>query len=215
MVEKIPNKVLRLCALDIMENSDLPIKEVPSPGRSMIYKLSSGETVRLRTSNDPVLVVAVEPSDVGPKLNIEGTDKLLLVMPEQPLNRWENIVGYLMPTSEVIAAIKSSYPKFFDRQTNRLKTKQALTLSFEDSGKPSGGFEGKWERYLLPMKCPARAFQDEVKPVQKVKKVSSPRQRPKGQPETVNDVIAEARERISEITKVPIKSVKVSVSLGD
>jgi hypothetical protein len=213
MLEKIPNKVLKTCALELMALNGQPLEMMSSRGRSMLYKLQTGATVRVRTSNDPVLVVGAESTDNGLKLNISGTDFILLVMPEKP-RTWGEVKGYLIPTSEAISAIKSANPTAFTgRQENHQKG-TALTIWFQSSDRLDSNFNEKWLKYLLKSRVDASDYQDlhEDNHGERVKKKKA---RTAKNNMTVGDVIDEARKRISTITGLPVKSVKIEVRLGD
>ena len=80
--DRIDNDVLREAGLALMRENGKPLTQRPSPGRSMHYTMPSGESVRVRTSNDHILIVVADKPTVDARLNIEGTDWLLIVMPE-------------------------------------------------------------------------------------------------------------------------------------
>lgn len=116
----------------------------------------------------------------------------------------------------MIAAIKSLYPKYFDQRTEGVEKTRAVTIAFEDTARPEGGFDGKWESYLLPCKSSARDFQEEQPPEPKFQKIRTSRRRSSQEkPATISEVIADSRDKISKITGTPIESVKITVSLGD
>ncbi len=48
----------------------------------MIYSLPDRQTVRIRTCNDHILIVVADSPSADARLNIRGTDWLLIVMPE-------------------------------------------------------------------------------------------------------------------------------------
>ena len=71
----------------------------------MLYKMSDGQTVRVRTCNDHVLIAVADSPNPGARLNIEGTDWLLIVMPEVERTAG-NIVAYLVPVQEAVAEVR-------------------------------------------------------------------------------------------------------------
>ena len=79
---RIENDTLLKAGLELMQASGKPLTKLASKGRAMLYQLPSGETVRARTSNDHILIVVAEKPTRDARLNIEGTDWLLIVMPE-------------------------------------------------------------------------------------------------------------------------------------
>jgi hypothetical protein len=82
--DRVPNDALVGAGLKLMRDAGMPLERAPARGRAMIYRLSNGQTVRVRTCNDHVLVVLADESSETAKLNIEGTDHLLVIMPQTP-----------------------------------------------------------------------------------------------------------------------------------
>jgi hypothetical protein len=84
MSARVSNESLLEAGLTLMREAGRPLERLPTNSRAMKFSLSSGETVRVRTCNDHVLVVLADRAEKGARLNIEGTDYLLIVMPEVP-----------------------------------------------------------------------------------------------------------------------------------
>src|SRR5205807_8783352 len=97
MRERIESEILVQAGLAAMNQSGKPLSRLPSKGRAMIYSMPDGQTVRLRTCNDHVLIVVGDTAAPDTRLNVEGTDWLLLVMPEIERAPGKT-VSYLLPT---------------------------------------------------------------------------------------------------------------------
>ena len=105
---RIDNEVLRDAGLALMRENGKPLTRRPSSGRSMLYSMPNGESVRVRTSNDHILVVVADKPTPDAHLNIQGTDWLLIVMPE--VERAEGkVIAYLVPAKEAEEAVRASH----------------------------------------------------------------------------------------------------------
>ena len=78
---RLPNDGLLAAGLELMKQNGMPLTKLPDFGRSMMYSRPDGQTVRVRTCNDHILIVLGDKPSGDAKLNIEGTDWLLVVMP--------------------------------------------------------------------------------------------------------------------------------------
>src|SRR5258707_6067690 len=114
---RIDNDALLTAGLELMRQDGKPLSKLQSPGRSMLYALSSGETVRVRTCNDHILIVLADRPDDDAKLNIEGTDWLLLVMPE--IERTPgSVIAYLVPTKVAVEAARCTHREWLATKPN-------------------------------------------------------------------------------------------------
>src|SRR5579859_3100892 len=103
MSERIPNDKLLAAGLELMRKNGRPLTKLDSFGGSMRYKTTDGKIVRVRTCNDHILIVVADKPTTDAKLNIEGTDYLLVVMPE--IQRTPGKVkAYLIPTEVAVKA---------------------------------------------------------------------------------------------------------------
>ncbi len=94
-----------------MRQNGMPLEKIQSGGRSMIYRRPDGQTVRVRTCNDHVLVVLADRPDEPAKLNIENTDHILIVMPETPRMRGR-VHAYLVPTDDAVQAVRTAHAQW-------------------------------------------------------------------------------------------------------
>ena len=83
----------------------------------MQYALPNGETVRVRTCNDHVLVALAASARKGAALNIEGTDHLLVVMPEIP-RTGGSVIAYLVPTEIAVEAVRTTHADWLASNPN-------------------------------------------------------------------------------------------------
>src|SRR5262245_66682191 len=80
----VPNEALVKAGLELMQQAGKPMERLRAKGRAMIYRTPGGETVRVRSCNDHVLIaVADQPDPDKARLNVEGTDYVLIAMPER------------------------------------------------------------------------------------------------------------------------------------
>src|SRR5690348_13725398 len=104
---KVPNFELLQAGIRLAEDNGIHLTRLESKSRAMVYRAPNGETVRVRTCNDHVLVAVASSPDESAKLNIEGTDKLLIVMPQVPRTSGP-VVAYLVPTAVAVDAVRST-----------------------------------------------------------------------------------------------------------
>src|SRR5689334_9826069 len=102
---RIDNEVLLAAGLDTMRRIGKPLTRIPGFDRAMMYGLPNGERIRVRTCNDHILIVVADHPAVDAKLNIEGTEWLLIVMPEVERTHGK-IVAYLVPTQVAVDAAR-------------------------------------------------------------------------------------------------------------
>ena len=196
---RIPNSALVGAGLDLMRLAGKPLDRMQAKGRAMIYRTGAGETVRVRTCNDHVLIVLADRADPDKaRLNIEGTDYVLIVMPERPRTPGP-VVGYLVPTDVASEAVRSSQRHWLATSPNTKGDNRTWALWFNaDSLPEASGFREKWATYRLhgtasaglPPTSPLMA----ERPVKKL-----------------GEVIALAKQEIAEAAGVPVDRVKISI----
>lgn len=193
---RIPNDTLLDAGLILMKQAGRSLERVKTNTRSMQYALPNGETVRVRTCNDHVLVALAASPRKGAALNIEGTDHLLIVMPETPRTAG-SVIAYLVPTKVAVEAVRSSHANWLDSNPNTKGENRTWNIWFDEAAK-AGGFAEKWAKYRLPGS------------VSTLK--SSPA--PATASGTLGDVIATAKQQIADAAGVPIDAVKITVEFG-
>jgi hypothetical protein len=122
--------------------------------KEMKYQMPDGSTVRVKTCVDPtMLVVASDPSPESAKLSIEGTDYLLLVMPEKP-REVGPIMAHFVPTSVAVETIRSTQRAWLESDPNTKGDNKSWHIRFDgDGAKPWNGFQRHWAKYRLPGKA--------------------------------------------------------------
>lgn len=199
--DRIDNDVLLQAGLDLMRLNGMPLTKIPSKGRSMLYKLPSGETVRARTCNDHILIAVANKPSADARLNIEGTDWLFIVMPE--IERTEGkIIGYLIPEAEAVKEVRATHQAWLATKpkTNGGNTTWNLWFDHNGSGK-ADNYAEKWAKYRL---------EGDVSTLE----ISSEQSAPIGEAANIKTEIAAARQRIASAAGVSLESVKISIDFG-
>lgn len=194
----VPNETLLAAGLELMKQNGKPLTKTNGAGRSMRYSMSNGQTVRVRTCNDHILIVLGNKADGDAKLNIQGTDWLLVVMPEIPRTPGK-IMAYLVPTSVAVDAARETHQAWLATNPNTKGDNRTWNLWFSENGpKKANGFHHYWKKYLLngsPQSVPDAALLV-------------------GSGSSVKSEVEAARLRISKAAGVPPTSVRISIDFG-
>jgi hypothetical protein len=200
MANKVSNQVLLAAGLAAMHAAGKPMQKILTNSRAMKFRLSNGETVRIRTCNDHVLVVLADSAEASAALNIEGTDHLLIVMPEVP--RMEGaVIAYLVPTTVAVKAVRQAHSDWLDSKPSTKGNNRTWTIWFNGGPAAHSDFAQKWAQYRLPTKVSTLAIGD------------SDGDLPTHGIRPLGRVIAEARKAIAEAAGVAIEAVKISVTM--
>ena len=197
---RISNDILLQTGLTVMEQNGRPLTKAPSRGRSMLYSLPDGKTVRVRTCNDPVLIVlSNKPSGDDAKLNIEGTDWLLIVMPDisRTLDR---VLAYLVPSDVAVSASRNAHAMWLATKPNTSGNNTTWNVWFDDGHKPWNGFASKWKKYLLK----AKGVVSQAASYDQTTRLKA----------DMKSEIEEARQRVSRAAGVPLEAVKITIEFG-
>ena len=170
----------------------------------MIYRTATGERVRVRTCNDHVLVVLAESAEPEAALNIEGTDHLLIVMPEKPRTRG-SVIAYFVPTAVAVQAARVTHKEWLASNPNTRGDNRTWNLWFDDEGpSKANGFADKWANYRLngsiDLGKPSRAPHALPKP--------------NGGSTTLGEVIADAKRHIASVAGVPESAIRITIDLA-
>jgi hypothetical protein len=201
MVNKVSNKALLEAGLEVMRTTGKSMRKMQTNSRAMKYQLGNGETVRVRTCNDHVLVVLADSSEEDATLNIEGTDHLLIVMPEVP-RMGGSVFVYFVPTTVAVNAARQSHSDWLASKPATKGNNRTWNIWFDDGPATCSGFARTWSQYLLPTKVSTLSLGTDDRTVS-----STQENRPLGV------VIAEARKAIAEAAGVGIGAVKITVAL--
>lgn len=164
----------------------------------MIYTMPDGQTVRIRTCNDHVLIIVSDSPSIESRLNIEGTDWLLLVMPEV-----ERMAGraicYLLPVKEVESEARRSHEQWLASNPNTRGGNRTWNLWFKkDAPSKANDYATKWERYRLDV--PVVAAQPTA---------TSPNG---SRTPDIRAEVEDARRRIAQASGVPVEAVKITIN---
>ena len=94
------------------------------------------------------LITGADKPSSDAKLTIEGTDFLLVVMPEIERTPGK-IAGYLIPTKIAVEAVRTSQQAWLDSKPNTHGENKTPCLWFRKNGKTrmSSDYETKWAKY--------------------------------------------------------------------
>ena len=146
---RIDNEALLAAGLEMMRQNGKPLSKAPSKGRSMLYTLPNGETVRARTCNDHILIVVASRPSADAELNIEGTDWLLVVMPEIERTPGK-VITYLIPSEEAAATARKAHQEWLATNPNTKGENTTWNLWFRsDAPLKANDFATKWSKYRL------------------------------------------------------------------
>lgn len=200
---RVDNQALLEAGLQLMKQAGKPLERLPTNSRAMKYSLSNGESVRVRTCNDHILVVLAESASPNAKLNIQGTDFLLIVMPEVPRTPGA-VIAYLVPTVVAVEAVRRAHAEWLASGPATKGNNRTWNIWFSDDAAKSGGFAKKWAQYRLSGSVSTRTEGLPDSAVREGRRTSN----------KLGDVIAAAKKQIAEAAGVPLDAVKISVELA-
>lgn len=196
----IDNDALLAGGLELMRQNGKALTRIAGTGRSMRYTLANGETVRVRTCNDHILIVlSNKPSGSDARLNIEGTDWLLIVMPEVERTHGK-VKAYLVPTAVGVEAARRSQQAWLNTNPNTKGNNLTWALYFRDDEKTSN-FDKVWSQYRLKGHAETQAVSSAPAPVS-------------GDPVNVKAEVESARQRISRAAGVPPEAVRITIDFA-
>ena len=197
-MDKVPNQTLVDAAVEMMTAADRPMRRLATGTRAMKYALTDGKTVRVRTCNDHVLVVLASTAEEGASLNIEGTDFVLIVMPETPRQAGP-VIAYLLPTDLAVEDVRRAHTAWLNSGPATKGNNRTWNIWFDEGPPGCSGFAIKWAKHRMS---------------------SQPRNGGEGrlaisarQSGSLGAVIARARSDIASAAGVPLDAVKITVVL--
>ena len=165
LTEKFKNQVLEEAGIELMRRRETPITNIPSPGSSTIYKMENSETIRIRTCNDHILTVVADMQTEDARLNIEGTDWLLVVMPKVERTEGE-IIAYLVPTEVAVKAVRQSHAEWLSSNPKNTGSNTTWCIWFDENftGKEyrrrKHGYSEKWAMYRIEYEISSREIEN-------------------------------------------------------
>ena len=200
MTDRVSSKQLLAAGLQIMRNAGRELKKIKTSGRAQIYEMNNGETIRVRTCNDHVLLIAAENDGTYENMSIKGTDWILVVMPEIERTQ-SNIMAYLIPTDIAVEEARKILSEWTAIGSKTRGEHVTWYLFFSgDKGKRAYGYHEKWKQYLMESN----------------KAILPKEPRPQTE-EAINPLKQEidiARHRIAKAAGVPAESVRISIDFG-
>ena len=200
--ERIDNVVLLQAGLELMRQNGKPLTKLPSKGRAMLFKLEDGQSVRARTCNDHILIAVADRPTEDAKLNIEGTDWLLIVMPEVERTHG-NVLGYLVPTEEAVEEVRRTHREWLATgpATKGGNTTWNLWFDLEGTGK-ANDYAEKWAQYRLEGTIATGEVANDEAALA-------------GEADgNLNAEVRAAQERIARAAGVPPEAVRISIDFG-
>jgi hypothetical protein len=203
---RVSNDALLAAGLDLMRQNGQPLTKVESFGRAMMYQLPDGKSVRVRTCNDHILIVLASKASKNAKLNIEGTDFLLIVMPEIERTPGK-VIAYLVPTKVAVEASRSSHQTWLDKGPNTKGDNKTWNLWFRTDGPKDRTYSTKWAEYRLK----GEAYTHTLNAGNTVEAVAVTAG---GSDGSVKAEVEMARLRISKAAGVAPDAVKITIQFG-
>ena len=195
MSDRIESATLVEAGLAAMSRAGKPLTKRPSKGRAMIYALPNDETVRMRTCNDHVLIIVADRPSAEAKLNVEGTDWLLLVMPEIERTAGKT-VAYLLPVAEVEGEARRTHREWLGTAPNTKGQNTTWNLWFrKDAPGKANDYATKWAKYKLDSSVDV-----------------AERSAPAESGGNVKTEVEAARKRIAAAAGVPVEAVKITIN---
>jgi hypothetical protein len=147
----IPNEKLRQAFIGLMARKGRSIERVigpPSRGPAKeVYRLPDGQTLRLRTNNKPALMARTESSALDAPLPFEGEDFVGVAFPSE---RAGFVLGYLVPTSVAVRAMRDGYREWLGSDNRGRGDNKTRVLRFDgDSQSLSHDYANRWSEYCL------------------------------------------------------------------
>lgn len=202
---RVSNDALLAAGLDLMQQNGKPLTKVDSFGRSMMYRTPDGKTVRVRTCNDHILIVVADKATTDATLNIEGTDYLLIVMPE--IERTPGKVSaYLIPTTVAVEASRSSHQAWLDSNPKTKGDNKTFCLWFRQNAPfaRSSDYETKWAAYRLSGEASTEPVNANVNIIGVSPTVDG----------GIKAAVETARQMVSKVAGVSPDAVKITIQFG-
>jgi hypothetical protein len=191
---KVPNRDLRQAFLTLMDRAGKPIERCPNatPGQRgpspEIYRLRTGQTVRLRTNNKPAAMALAKNGAVDAHLPFEDEDFLGIAF----LSGEQKVAGYLVPSAVAAKAFREGHRLWLAADASHSRETKTRILFFDSEAKldrPHHNYDSKWSKY-----CLGEIDLEEA-----------------ATPSSLDQEIAEARRRIALKAHRPESAVRISI----
>jgi hypothetical protein len=195
---RLESQALVEAGLAAMAKAGKPITRLPGKGRARIYAQRDGKTVRVRTCNDHVLIVPSNGPEPEAKLGIEGTDWLLVVMPEKERTQGKTI-AYLIPTADAVAEARRTHRDWLASNPNTKGDNKTWTLAFRADGKNENNFSVVWAKHRLDSA---------------VEVFDTAGTQAGAESNAIKAEVENARRRIAKVAGVPVEAVRILINFA-
>lgn len=209
---KIDSADLMQVAMRLMSANGKPLEKLPSRGREQVFGLPDGETVRVRTCNDRRLIVNADEPHVDAKLSIEGTNWLLVVIPEVARTPGP-VSAYLVPAGVAVLEVRRSHGAWLESHPRTNGQNKAWKIEFDGKDAPWESFASKWAQYRLPGSVDTQELAA-ASPTAAVLTSAMPVAPDSQEPTALRMEIDTARHRIAQIAGVSVEAVRVSIDFA-
>ena len=200
---RVEKEALLSAGLALMAQNGQPLTRRPLKGSAKLYELPNGESVRVRTCNDHILITVAEHPGEGASLNIEGTDWILLVMPEVPRSPGP-VRAYLLPTEKVVQDVREAHKRWLTSGPDTKGKNTTWNVHLDDRGPPHvSGYARKWASYLVP----GEARTDVVASAMPISENAR-------SDLSLGEEISSARQRIARVAGVSVEAVRITIDFG-
>lgn len=145
---KVKKSSLIRAGMELMRQNGKPLTEMPGQGPATICKMDNGETVRVRTCNRHILLAVAKGPEIEAKMNTEGTDWILIVMPEVEQTNGK-VVAYLIPAQEAVDEARNAHAEWRAGDPKTRGDNTTRNLWFGGDSGPADGYAQKWAHYRL------------------------------------------------------------------
>lgn len=212
-------------ALKGAKGAGYSMKRQPGRGLSNTYEMAKGGKVQIasvRTTRDRA--IAFPPLDGGKKWKtLDAADLVLVAAVDDRINP-QNVDVYLFPADEVRKRFNASYAARIE-QGHIVKDNYGMWITLDEGDDEVPSQVGhslaldypRLARYTIDeleaeLDPELRKMADEAKVVEEEREAPTPSESPKL--DTVADVLTFAREKIGQLTGMPIDTIKLDLKMG-
>lgn len=191
----ISNEKMRQAFAGLMARTGRPIERLARTSDRRgptveVYRLPSGQTLRLRTNNKPALMARAASGAADARLPFETEDFVGIAFPAERPNL---VVGYLVPTEIVVQAMHDNQREWLANGDHG-HDNETRVLRFDGDARSLGnGYANRWSEYRLG----------------EIELDASPP--PPGRSTTLHQEIADARRKIAAACGRPESAVRIAI----
>jgi hypothetical protein len=154
-MSKVANTKLDRAFIALMAAAGKPVEAVArqagqrGPAPKVFRIQSSGQTVRLRTNNQPSVMAKVASGKWNAALPWEGEDYLGVCFP-LPGDRPGMVVGFLVPSAIAARDVKERQKRWLAADRSHNRDNKTRVIHFDGDESVDGhGYAGRWVEYRL------------------------------------------------------------------